>query len=120
MPIILYIEDDPILQADGELVLTDCGYEVLLASDGATACGLLNQRGAELCALITDINLSGPMQGWEVAEFGRQLCPSLSVLYTSASERSGFDARGVARSVWVPKPFVWGQVLVHVGSLTAG
>src|SRR5215213_6956552 len=99
MSLILYTEDDAILLADGDAVLRDAGYEVLLASTGAEACALLGSQGARVSALVTDINLAGEMQGWSVAEAGREINPDLPVVYVSASDRREFARRGVADSV---------------------
>ena len=117
MSLILYTEDDAILLADGDAVLRDAGYEVLLASTGAEACALLGSQGARVSALVTDINLAGEMQGWSVAEAGREINPDLPVVYVSASDRREFARRGVADSVWIPKPFQWSRVIEALAAL---
>jgi CheY-like chemotaxis protein len=117
MSIILYVEDDPILQADGSAALEKSGYEVRSACDGAQACAMLRSDDPPADALITDINLQGAVEGWQVAEVGRVLDPTLAVVYTSAADPAEFVAKGVRGSVWAAKPFTWPSVLRSVERL---
>jgi len=117
MALILFIEDDGLLQADGEMMLIDAGYDVMLASSGADACSLLQRHCEQVSALVTDINLHGPMSGWQVAEAARRLNPALPVLYVSASEQADFPACGVAGSYWVSKPFEWSEVTQAIAAM---
>jgi|GraSoiStandDraft_4_1057263.scaffolds.fasta_scaffold190160_2 DNA-binding response OmpR family regulator len=119
MPLILYTEDDAILQAEGDMFLADAGYEVMTASTGAEACALLREHGPRVSALITDINLSDGPDGWRVAEVGREIRGSLPVLYVSASDGDAFRARGVRNSIWSPKPFEWPRLLRTVSHMLA-
>jgi CheY-like chemotaxis protein len=119
MSLILYVEDDAVLQVDGESVLLAAGYDVLLANDGTEGCEILRERGAELCALITDIHLAGDIDGWQVASLGREINQALPVLYVTASERRSFAERGVPQSELVAKPFEWPHILRTVSMLLA-
>lgn len=115
--IILYVEDDPLLQADGSATLRDFGYNVLTASDGAAACALLRSAYPSVSALVTEINLQGDVEGWHVAEVGRVVNPRLAVLYTSAADRADFLVRGVRDSIWTAKPFTWPGLIRTIESM---
>jgi len=117
MALILFIEDDELLQVDGQMVLRDAGYDVALASTGADACVLLERHCDRVSALVTDINLRGPMSGWQVAEAARRLNGALPVLYVSASEHGDFAARGVPGGGWVSKPFGWSEVTRAIAAM---
>lgn len=114
---ILYVEDDAVLQADGGAMLEEAGFEVALAATGPDACVLLDRRHHQIDALITDINLDGPMSGWRVAEIARALNPELAVLYVSASERCDFATCGVSDSRWVSKPFAWSEITEAIAAM---
>lgn len=119
MALVLYVDDDAVLQLDGHAMLEAAGHEVLVASDGEEACAHMAAQGGRLDALITDINLRGGMDGWQVAEAGREIRLSLPVLYLSASDRAAFAMRGVAHSAWASKPMQWPQVVAMVAAMLA-
>lgn len=58
------------------------GYEVLQASDGASALSIL-KNGDETDLLLTDIGLPGGLDGIELARLARDRDPSLRVLFVS-------------------------------------
>lgn len=104
---------------DGEAALHSAGYEVTTAGDGADGCAALCALGTSVSALITDINLPGPLRGWHVAELAREVVPGLPVIYVTATERADFVAKGVTGAILVAKPFEWSQVLRALASLLA-
>jgi CheY-like chemotaxis protein len=116
---ILYVEDDAVLQIDGEASLLAAGYDVVLASDGPSACAYLREPGARFDALITDIDLPGDLKGWEVAEVGREVTDALPVVYVSGAARFDFQRMSVPRSLMVPKPFTWAHLVTSLSGLMA-
>ncbi len=67
-PVILVIEDDPLIWVFAE-ALTEAGFEPALAF-------LLKDGNAKYRALVTDINLIGRIDGWEVAQRAREIDPA--------------------------------------------
>jgi len=65
--VILVIEDDPEIQAIIDETLCEGGYEPALAASGEVAVTLLKAGQIPYRVLVTDINLKGRMDGWEVA-----------------------------------------------------
>ena len=59
--------------------------------------------------LFTDINLTGPASGWDVAEAFRMHRPDLPLLY--ASGKSVDAARSVPGGMFVPKPYDRSEIL---------
>ncbi|MDB5453391.1 MAG: two-component response regulator [Caulobacteraceae bacterium] len=111
MSLILYVEDDAVLQIAGQMALEDAGYEVLAAGDGQQAFEHLKARGGEVGTLITDVGLPGRIDGWDVADLARTIAGAVRVIYVTAADSADFAARGVVRSRLVAKPFEWNQVL---------
>src|SRR3569833_493367 len=56
---VLIVEDDPEIQAALEELMTDEGYDVWLAANGADAIQLLEERGESPCAVLVDLLLPG-------------------------------------------------------------
>ncbi|WP_018989163.1 PAS domain S-box protein [Aromatoleum toluclasticum] len=79
---ILVVEDEDDVRELVCRVLGGLGYRMLQAPEGRTALALLSQHpGIDL--LLTDVILSGGMNGPEIARQARQLRPDLKLLYTS-------------------------------------
>ena len=64
---ILVVEDEPEIQAIIEDTLRDGGYEPAIAASGEEAVTLLKDGKTNYRALVTDINILGQIDGWEVA-----------------------------------------------------
>ena len=114
---VLYVEDECLLQMDGEAWLREAGYEVILASDGQSACASLCQDDAGYDALITDIDLPGDVQGWQIAALSREINRRLPVVYVSGQALRDFQQMGVPRSIMMPKPFEWPRLVESLSEL---
>jgi len=79
---ILLIDDEDVVRIVLNEVLTEAGYEVLTASDGASGLALL-QSAKPIDLLITDVGLPGGLNGRQVADAGRALRPQLKVLFVT-------------------------------------
>lgn len=71
LPVVLAIEDDHLIQGMFEDALSEGGFDVAIAATGEEAITLLKGRKTEYRALVTDINLLGRLDGWEVARAAR-------------------------------------------------
>jgi PAS domain S-box-containing protein len=79
---ILLVEDDSSVRGSVFRVLTECGYKVLDAANGADALKLSADYGGDIDLLLTDLVMPG-MSGREVAQHLRRLRPNVCVLFTS-------------------------------------
>ena len=79
---VLIVEDDEKVRATTVSALQDLGYQTLQASDGPSALELLRERKT-IDLLLTDIVLSGSVNGHKLAEAARKLRPDLKILFTS-------------------------------------
>jgi DNA-binding NtrC family response regulator len=64
---------------------------------GEAAMTMLDAEGENYSALVTDINLPGKISGWDVAKHGRELNPTLPVLYVSGASAHQWASNGVPR-----------------------
>ena len=114
---ILVIEDDPLIQILVEEALTEGGFGSAIAASGEEAVKLLLGDRIKYCALITDINLPGRVDGWEVAKQAREFDPSIPIVYMTGAAAEQWASHGVPKSVLLPKPFAPAQLVTAVAHL---
>jgi DNA-binding response OmpR family regulator len=112
----LVIEDDPPIQVVVEEALTDGGFEPAIAPSGEEAVTLL-KGGTKYRALVTDINLRGKIDGWEVAKQAREIDPQFPVVYMSGAHAEDWPSKGVPNSIMLAKPFAPAQLVTAVSQL---
>lgn len=101
VPIILVIEDDEQIQSLVEDALVEGGLEPAIAASGEEAVTLLKsksfikERPPVYRALVTDINLKGGMNGWEVAKQAREIDPEFPVVYMTGAAAEQWGSHGV-------------------------
>ncbi len=115
--LLLYVEDEVLIQDLLVSALTEAGYEVVVASSGADGVNTLQSRSGEIRGLITDINLGSGTDGWEVARQARELISGLPVVYVSGASHQEWTSKGVPESVMIAKPFAPAQIVVAISGL---
>ena len=116
-PVVLVIEDDPPIQIIIEDALTDGGFKPAIAASGEEAVTLLKGGQTKYRALVTDINLRGRMDGWQVAKQARQTDPDFPIIYITAANADQWASQGVPNSVLLTKPFAPAQLVTAVSQL---
>ena len=103
---LLVVEDDPDLLALAAYLLRAFGYAVLEASSGEAALAMLADR-ADIDLLLTDVVLTGGLNGATLAERARVLRPGLRIVFMSGyTENAVLQGRGPAHNVrLIQKPF---------------
>ena len=114
---ILVIEDDQDVQLIVETALTEGGFEVAIAASGEEAVTLFKGNAAPYCALVTDINLAGRLDGWEVARSLREVAPEFPIIYMTGAAADQWTSRGVPNSVLLSKPFAPAQLVTAISQL---
>jgi CheY-like chemotaxis protein len=115
--LVLVIEDDPEVQALIDEALCDGGYAPALASSGEEAITLLKGRLTNYRVLVTDINLAGKIDGWEVARAARETDPDFPVVYMTGAAADQWAVHGVPNSVLLKKPFAPAQLVTAISNL---
>jgi DNA-binding response OmpR family regulator len=115
--VILVIEDDETVQGVVEDALSEGGFEAAVAATGEEAITLLLGRQTEYRALVTDINLLGKTDGWELARVAREIDPAFPIIYMTGAAAHEYASKGVPNSILLNKPFAPAQLLTAVAQL---
>jgi DNA-binding response OmpR family regulator len=116
LPVLLIIEDDRSIQSIVEDALSEGGFESAVAASGEEAVTLLKGRKTKYRALVTDINLQGRMDGWEVARQAREIDPQFPIVYMSGASANDWAAKGVPNSLMLTKPFAPARLVTALSS----
>jgi DNA-binding response OmpR family regulator len=114
---ILVIEDDQLIQSLIEEALSDGGFQSAVTDSGDEAILLLQANETHYRAIITDINLVGQRNGWEVARCSREIDPSMPVIYMTGTHGEDWASQGVPNSVLLIKPFAPAQLVTALSNL---
>jgi len=107
---ILLVDDEPDLLHLAALYLRRLGYRTLEAGDAEAALRLVAQQPC-VDLLLTDVLMPGSLDGFDLAQRVRALCPAIAVLYTSGFPSDalaqgrlgkGVDPMGVDRMLQKP------------------
>lgn len=79
---ILLVEDNELVRRYAYEQLISLGYTVLQAAEAVAAVDLLKMH-PEIDLLFTDVVMPGPMSGSQLADFARELRPTIRILFTS-------------------------------------
>jgi DNA-binding response OmpR family regulator len=120
-PIILVVEDDPLVRGVVEETLTDGGFEIAMVSPGENAIDLLEVQQVKYGAVVTDINLGRDRRdGWDVARRAREIDAGFPVVYMTGASADDWASKGVPNSILLTKPFAPAQLLTAVSQLLNG
>ena len=116
IPAILIVEDDQLVQQTLEDILIEGGFEVAIVASGEEAIELFKGQ-TSYSAIVTDINLSGEIEGWEVARVAREIDAALPIVYMTGAAGHEGPSRGVPHSILLKKPFAPAQLVTAVSQL---
>ncbi|MEA1072060.1 response regulator [Sphingomonas sp. LY160] len=114
-PLLLLVEDEPLIRVSVADALTDGGYDVREAETADEALALLDSD-LNFLGLITDVRLRAE-SGWDLARHARQLSPSMAVIYMTGDSAADWAAEGVPNSMLLQKPFATAQMTTAISTL---
>jgi len=107
------VEDEPQVRALAARALTNAGFEVLQAANGALGLALVKSEATPFDVLVTDV-LMPELTGPELARAVRQLDPNMGLVFMSGMPDAMHSAHAseFAGAAFLNKPFS-PQVLVE-------
>jgi len=115
-PVVLLVEDEPLVRMAAADDLQDAGFHVLEAANADVALAVLESCSDDVQVLFTDIDMPGSMNGLDLAESVHRRWPHISLLVSSAyhkpsPEQIPDDGR------FLPKPYRSEDVVHHLRAL---
>ncbi len=89
---VLVVEDDDDARATLAAMVTELGYLVMAAENGASALPILQQE-RPIDILLSDVIMPGGMNGLDLAKAARKRRPDIRVLFVS-----GYDRMAIAQA----------------------
>ncbi|MBR1092037.1 response regulator [Bradyrhizobium manausense] len=117
VPSVLVVEDDEAIELIVEEALTEGGFQIVSVKTGEEAVTILKNGLTAHRALVTDVNLLGRLDGWEVAKAAREIDPHFPVVYMTGGAADKWPVLGVPNSILLQKPFAPAQVVSAVSQL---
>jgi two-component system, response regulator PdtaR len=102
-PVVLIVEDDPLLRMLAVEVIEEAGFVTLEAGDADEAVALLESH-TDVSLLFTDIDMPGSMDGLELAHAARDRWPPIKILIASGKVRVQ-PSELPSNSCFVGKPY---------------
>jgi signal transduction histidine kinase len=117
-PVVLVVEDDPVVREFAGSACREIGCTVHLASDAEEALAVLRAHD-DVALLFTDVGLPGDMNGRQLAAVACELRPTLKVLYTTGYTANAIVHHGVldAGVNFISKPFSIDALAAKIRSL---
>lgn len=110
LPVVLIVEDEPLLRLSATSMIEEAGFDTLVARSADEAIAFL-ETDARIGIVFADINLPGSMDGLRLAAVVRNRWPPVELLLTSG--RIVVNSNDLPeRGRFLPKPYSTVQ-LVH-------
>lgn len=103
MPVVLIVEDEPLLRMMAADIVEDAGCMAIEASNADEAIVLLESR-SDIRIVFTDIDMPGSMDGLKLAAAIRDRWPPIEIIVASGHVRID-DLELPPRSVFFSKPY---------------
>lgn len=114
---VLVVEDEFLIRLTLSEALQDDGYDVLEASSADEAVEQI-QSGQGIDLLMTDVQLPGKLNGWQLVEMARKSHPDLPVIFMTGRPDSVPTPVG-PREMVVAKPYLPSDICAAARRMTA-
>ena len=86
MPVVLIVEDEPLVRVGACNMIEDAGFEVIEAASADEAIRILESR-SDIRVVFTDVHMPGTMDGLRLAHAVRGRWPPIKIIVTSGRSR---------------------------------
>jgi CheY-like chemotaxis protein len=116
LPVVLVVEDEPLVRLWVADYLRDIGYRVLEAGNAEEATAML-LAGEPIEVVFSDVGLPGRMGGISLSDWIRQTFPHVYVILTSAQSEVRARLNAAQPIPFIPKPYEPQEVAQQISSL---
>lgn len=103
-PFSLVVDDDAMILMDACAILKDAGFRCLEAEDGNKAVAMLDEHGAHVTLLFSDVEMPGGIDGFELARRAAERWPEIEIVIASGRAHPKDDDLS-AHATFIAKPF---------------
>jgi CheY-like chemotaxis protein len=116
-PVVLIVEDDPLLRLTAVDMVEDAGFEAIEAADATQAVAILEKR-LDIRVVFTDIDMPRGIDGMKLAALVRDRWPPIEIILTSGYFAPK-PADLPARCLFFSKPYRENEVLAAMRKFAA-
>lgn len=116
-PVVLVVEDEPLLRISAVDMIEEAGFDVLEAADADDAIQILEAR-LDVHIVFSDIDMPRGMDGMKLAALIRERWPPIRIILTSGY-RAVDTVKMPPDSVFFPKPYVEEKVVETLHRMAA-
>jgi DNA-binding NtrC family response regulator len=116
-PVVLIVEDEPIIRMNAADFLTDFGIDSVEAANADEALSILGSR-PDIDVVFTDVNMPGSMDGLELSRLVSERWPALGIIITSGMIRLARSALAT-NTLFFEKPYDLDKVVSSIRKLAA-
>jgi CheY-like chemotaxis protein len=110
-PVVLLVEDEPLVRMTAVDALEEAGFQALEAMNADEALKILEAQSGDVQVLFTDVHMPGSMDGMALAEEVYRRWPHILLLISSGRAQPDPDEIR-DHGQFLPKPY-YGATLVH-------
>lgn len=111
-PVVLVVEDEPLLRLMALDLVEDAGIEAVGAANADEAISILESR-RDIRVVFTDIDMPGSMDGLRLAAAIRDRWPPIRIIVTSGHRKVGTDDLP-DEAVFFAKPYDFGMITAQL------
>lgn len=115
--VVLVVEDDDLIREVTSAIIEDGGYTTIQATNADQAISILDSR-SDISLVVTDINMSGSMDGLKLAHAIRGRWPPVRIIVVSGKVHPEPDELPSA-TFFVKKPFKGEELLAAIERFAA-
>lgn len=117
---ILIVEDDVLVRTALAEYLRHCGYRVVEATSADEALSVLQEVDIKVDVVLSDVKISGAMDGFGLAKWVRKNRPGVQVILTGSVEKAAHAAGDLCEDgPHLAKPYEPQQVIEWIKRLKA-
>ena len=107
-PVVLVVEDEYLIRSNAADMITEAGYDVVVAANADEAIAILEAR-PDIHVIFTDIRMPGSMDGLKLAHFVRGRWPPIKIIATSGHHKFQ-DGDLPEGGLFLPKPYSFDRI----------
>ncbi len=116
-PVVLVVEDEPLVRLFASDMIEEAGFEVLQASNATVAIAIMEDR-LDVRVVFTDVDMPGGISGIKLATCVRARWPAVQIIVTSGKPWP-VEEPVPANVEFFPKPYRQDRVLDTVKRMAA-